>query len=50
LAEALQEKGISVVHDSYPGYPHVFWSVPTLKATAKFHENLVKGLLKLQSY
>lgn len=36
LVEALQEGGVKVKYDEFPGYPHYFWTFPSkhMKSTA----------------
>jgi versiconal hemiacetal acetate esterase len=44
---ALEEAGVLIVYDDYPGYPHYFWSYPSpalLKASEEFHTNMFRAI------
>ncbi|RTE72422.1 hypothetical protein BHE90_013157 [Fusarium euwallaceae] len=43
LVEELKKKGVTVKHDEYPGYPHVFWMIPGLKILERFYPNVTAG-------
>jgi versiconal hemiacetal acetate esterase len=49
LVEALQEGGVKVKYDEFPGYPHYFWTYPSkhLKATAEEFMTKAVSAIKL---
>ncbi|CAI7565622.1 unnamed protein product [Penicillium glandicola] len=44
---ALEEAGVPIMYDDYPGYPHYFWSYPSpvlAKASEEFHMNMFRAI------
>ncbi|KAJ5171500.1 uncharacterized protein N7500_004283 [Penicillium coprophilum] len=44
---ALEEAGVPIMYDDYPGYPHYFWSYPSpalAQASEVFHTNMFRAI------
>jgi len=41
---ALNKAGVKVKSDYYEGYPHYFWTFPSISDGQKFIQNMIAGI------